>query len=101
MRSKIFIAVVATAIAMSSCDWLTAKKQPAEAFNIEGKWKVDSISNRADSAKETESAKHTIFSHKPASLQTLFEFKKDTVVAIISGRSDTLSYKSVFFLSDQ
>ncbi|MCW3110258.1 MAG: hypothetical protein JWQ09_4764 [Segetibacter sp.] len=93
MRSKIFIAVMATAIGMSSCDWFTARTQSVQAFNIEGKWKIDSITKGNDSVKVTGSPTLALFSHERSSLQTIFEFKKDTVVAIIPNKTDTLSYK--------
>jgi hypothetical protein len=41
MRSKIFIALVATAIGMSSCDWFKTGTSGAKPFNLQGNWTVD------------------------------------------------------------
>ncbi|HEX8460690.1 MAG TPA: hypothetical protein VF623_04650 [Segetibacter sp.] len=45
MRSKILIALAATAIGMSSCEWFAPNKKTFQAFNLQGKWKIDSIVN--------------------------------------------------------
>ena len=50
MRAKILIAVVATAITMSSCDWFKSNNSPSSTgFTIEGKWQIDSIKPGTDS----------------------------------------------------
>jgi hypothetical protein len=43
MRSKIFIALVATAIGMSSCDGFKNASSTSKSYNLQGKWIVDSI----------------------------------------------------------
>ncbi len=43
MYFKLCIAVMATAITMSSCEWLFPKKDAAAQYSLEGKWRIDSI----------------------------------------------------------
>jgi hypothetical protein len=45
MRSKIFIALVATAIGMSSCDRFKNASSTSKSYNLQGKWIVDSIAD--------------------------------------------------------
>ena len=43
MYFKLCIAALATAMIMSSCEWLFPKNNSTARYNIEGKWKIDSI----------------------------------------------------------
>jgi hypothetical protein len=49
MRSKILTAVLATAITMSSCEWLASKKSRETISLIQGRWRLDSITGINDS----------------------------------------------------
>ncbi len=95
MRSKIFIAVLATAIVMSSCDWLTAQKQTSGTFSIEGKWIIDSIKPGSDSTQK-EGSFPLAFPGDPStdSADITYAFAKDTLIAKRAGRlADTLLYR--------
>lgn len=46
MRSTAIIAVLATAILMSSCDWLTAQRQQRQQALLSGTWTLDSADSK-------------------------------------------------------
>ena len=50
MRSKIVIAILATAISMSSCEWISPSKNLVSSNQIEGKWKLDSLTEGNDTS---------------------------------------------------
>ncbi|MDB5192778.1 MAG: hypothetical protein JWQ96_2341 [Segetibacter sp.] len=82
MRSKIFIALVATAITMSSCDWFSLKKSSSPTgFSIEGKWQVDSIKPGIDSSATIGVIALSMLGKDCAGVNyPQYDFKHDTVV---------------------
>jgi len=90
MRTATFIAVLATAITLSSCEWLFGKK--ATAFNIEGTWKLDSLKAPQDSASLTPLLIAMAAKGEKDSSTFQLEFGKDTLVLTTASGNDTLPY---------
>jgi hypothetical protein len=94
MRTKIFIALVATAIVMSSCGWLFGKSDKAAAFNIEGNWKLDSLTAGKDTSSLTPLLVAWGATDSSNKLSLQFHFKQDTLIATYaSGEKDTTFYQ--------
>ena len=98
MLVRIVIAAMASAILMSSCEWLFPKKKEASAFNIQGTWKFDSLSSPKDSgtglaflalARALNDSSGTGDIH----LTTTFDTATTTVVSNVDGKKpDTAAY---------
>jgi hypothetical protein len=94
MRTSILIAVLATVIVMSSCQWFFAKDNKATTFNIHGNWKLDSLNATTDTSSLTPLivALAAVDSSNQLSLQ--FQFATDTLITTYAaGDKDTLTYQ--------
>lgn len=82
MRTAICIALVAIGITMFGCKWFTSNNNASTAFNIEGKWKLDSYKEGSDSSKTIGWASSKIpVSDGSVTANIIYSFYKDSVVA--------------------
>ncbi len=83
MRSKIFIAIVAIAsvTVMISCDWFSSPTATKEAFNIQGKWTIDSMGGPDSSSAGM--AILLFMAAKNDSIPPAVEFRADSTYTIL------------------
>jgi hypothetical protein len=94
MRTEIFIALVAAAITLSSCDWLFGKKDRSPAFNIEGAWQLDSIILTKDTSSLTPLILSMAALDSAGKPSLSLHFAKDTLVTTYAaGDKDSIAYK--------
>ena len=90
MRTKIGIALLATAIFMSSCEWFSPAKNNTSSNQLEGNWKVDSLTEGTDTSSMIPLllALAAVDSRNKISMQ--IHFKKDTAITTYAaGDRDT------------
>ena len=107
MRSKIVIAILATAISMSSCEWISPSKNLVSFNQIEGKWKVDSLTEGNDTSSlfPLLLAMAATDSNNNVSMQ--IEFNKDSIITTYAGGDSDTTYftndtvaKIIYFKED-
>ena len=96
MRSQILIAIMATAIIMSSCEWLASDNPANPSQALQGKWKLDSIAGTIDKTHSSLTNIPINFSVKELDSANLTcIFNRDTVVASFANKlHDTCSFKA-------
>lgn len=107
MRTKIVIAILATAISMSSCEWISPSKNLVSSNQIEGKWKVDSLTEGNDTSSlfPLLLAMAATDSNNNVSMQ--IEFNKDSIITTYAGGDSDTTYftndtlaKIIYFKED-
>jgi hypothetical protein len=98
MLPRLIIAVVATAIVLSSCDWLFPKKPVSAAYDFEGEWKLDTLYEPNDSSKMGLALLLLSMaiddSYGKEASEVVYHFNKGTVVATLDTTAvDTATYK--------
>ena len=92
MRTKIIIALVATAVTMSSCDWFSSSPSASAAF--QGRWRLDTVVTGKDSSDLTWLLLSMLLPNDTTGEQNLeVTFLKDSVVTTYSqGVADTSAF---------
>ena len=107
MRFKIVIAILATAISMSSCEWISPSKNLVSSNQIEGKWKVDSLTEGNDTSSLFPLLLAMAATDSNNNLSMQIEFNKDSIITTYAGgdsdttyfNNDTLA-KIIYFKED-
>ncbi|WP_207493674.1 hypothetical protein [Aridibaculum aurantiacum] len=95
MCTKIFIALLATAIAMPSCEFMVASKTEKANFTLNGHWNLDSITPGKDTSSLFPALMLFAATDSMNKLNMQLHFKDDTIVAIMPGEhSDTILIKN-------
>ena len=107
MRTKIVIAILATAISMSSCEWISPSKNLVSSNQIEGKWKLDSLTEGNDTSGifPLLLAMAATDSNNNVSMQ--IEFNNDSIITTYAGGDSDTTYfindtlaKIIYFKED-
>lgn len=90
MRTKIFFALMATVISMSSCEWLSPSKNATISYQLDGKWQVDSLTEGNDSTSILPLLLALSASDSNNNVSMQLHFISDTVITTYAGgKSDT------------
>ena len=107
MRSKIVIAILATAISMSSCEWISPSKNLVSSNQIEGKWKVDSLTEGNDTSSLFPLLLAMAATDSNNNLSMQIEFNKDSIITTYAGGDSDTTYftndtlaKIIYFKED-
>ena len=107
MRSKIVIAILATAISMSSCEWISPSKNLVSSNQIEGKWKVDSLTEGNDTSSLFPLLLAMAATDGNNNVSMQIEFNKDSIITTYAGGDSDTTYftndtlaKIIYFKED-
>ena len=107
MRTKIVIAILATAISMSSCEWISPSKNLVSSNQIEGKWKVDSLTEGNDTSSLFPLLLAMAATDSNNNLSMQIEFNKDSIITTYAGGDSDTTYftndtlaKIIYFKED-
>ena len=107
MRTKIVIAILATAISMSSCEWISPSKNLVSSNQIEGKWKVDSLTEGNDTSSLFPLLLAMAATDGNNNLSMQIEFNKDSIITTYAGGDSDTTYftndtlaKIIYFKED-
>ena len=107
MRSKIVIAILATAISMSSCEWISPSKNLVSSNQIEGKWKLDSLTEGNDTSGIFPLLLAMAATDSNNNLSMQIEFNKDSIITTYAGGDSDTTYftndtlaKIIYFKED-
>ena len=107
MRTKIVIAILATAISMSSCEWISPSKNLVSSNQIEGKWKVDSLTEGNDTSSLFPLLLAMAATDGNNNVSMQIEFNKDSIITTYAGGDSDTTYfindtlaKIIYFKED-